>query len=204
MYDRPAGVILYHNTFCAEVYAGQPSANLNGREGASNLHFRNNLMLGESPASMRNYRTNKDFGGIYFMDTYTSYTTSDYDGFRPNEGYEAQFMWLSPAGGAVRDYKNPREVHSFKTLQELCKALGQECHGIMIDYDIFQNVKKADLKEFSRVYKREELDFQLKPNSAAVDAGCVLPNVNDGFVGKAPDLGALEVGQSLPIWGPRP
>jgi hypothetical protein len=204
MYDRPAGVILYQNTFCSEVYAGQPSANLNGREGASNLHFRNNLMLGESPASMRNYRTNRDFGGIYFMDTYTSYTTSDYDGFRPNEGYEAQFMWLSPAGGAVRDYKNPREVHSFKTLQELCKALGQECHGIMVDYDIFENVKRADLKEFSRVYTRDELDFRLKPNAVAVDAGCVLPNVNDGFVGKAPDLGALELGLPLPIWGPRP
>jgi hypothetical protein len=159
-------------------------------------------MLGENPDSMRNYRTNKDFGGIYFMDTYTSYTTSDYNGFRPNEGFDAQFMWLSPAGGALRDYKNPRELHSFKTLQELCKALGQECHGIMIDYDIFQNVKKADLKDFSRVFGRDELDFQLKPNSVAVDAGCILPNVNDGFVGKGPDLGALEVGLPLPIWGP--
>jgi hypothetical protein len=204
MYDRPAGVIHYHNTYCSEVYIGQPSANLNGKEGASNLHFRNNLMLGENPDSMRNYRTNKDFGGIYFMDTYTSYTTSDYDGFRPNEGFQAQFMWLSPAGGALRDYKDPREVHSFKTLQELCKALGQECHGIMVDYDIFENVKKADLKDFSRVFTRGELDFRLKPNAVAVDAGCVLPNVNDGFVGKAPDLGALEVGLPLPIWGPRP
>ncbi len=203
MYDRPAGVIMYQNTFCSEVYIGQPSANLNGREGAANLHFRNNLMLGENPDSMRNYRT-KDFGGIYFMDTYTSYTTSDYNGFRPNEGFEAQFMWLSPAGGAVRDFKNPREMHSFKTLQELCKALGQECHGIMVDYDIFQNVKKADLKDFSRVFTRDELDFRLKPNAVAVDAGCPLPNINEDFNGKAPDLGALEVGQPLPIWGPRP
>ncbi len=204
MYDRPAGVIFYHNTLCSEVYAGQPSANLNGREGVSNLHFRNNLMLGENPDSMRNYRTGKDFGGIYFVDTYTSYTTSDYNGFRPNEGFDAQFMWLSPAGGAVRDYKNPREVHSFKTLQQLCKALGQECHGILVDYDIFQNVKKADLKDFSRVFTRDELDFRLRPNAPAVDAGCILPNVNDDFIGKAPDLGALELGQPLPIWGPRP
>jgi hypothetical protein len=203
MFDRPAGVIFYHNTLCGEIYVGQPSANLNGREGASNMHFRNNLMLGENPDSMRNYRT-KEFGGIYFMDTYTSYTTSDYDGFRPNEGYEDQFMWLIPAGGAVRDFKNPREMHSFKTLQELCNALGQECHGIMIDYDIFQNVKKADIKEFSRVYARDELDFRLKPNSVAVDAGCPIPNINEGFNGKAPDLGALEVGVPLPIYGPRP
>ncbi len=198
MYSRPAGVIFYHNTLCGEIYVGQPSGT-----GASNLHFRNNLMLGENPLSQSNYLT-KDFGGIYFVDTYTSYTTSDYNGFRPNEGFDIQFMWNSPAGGAVTDYKNPLEVHSFRTLEELCDATGQECHGILVDYDIFQNVKKADLDNFSKVYTAEELDFRLNPNAVAVDAGCVLPNVNDGFSGKAPDLGALEVGQAVPIYGPRP
>ena len=29
----------------------------------------------------------------------------------------------------------------------------------------------------------------------AVDAGVILPNINDGFVGTAPDLGAYELGQ---------
>jgi hypothetical protein len=28
--------------------------------------------------------------------------------------------------------------------------------------------------------------------------------VTDGFAGKAPDLGALEVGQAVPVYGPRP
>ena len=37
----------------------------------------------------------------------------------------------------------------------------------------------------------------------AVDAGQVLPNINDGFSGNAPDLGAFEVGQPLPHYGPR-
>jgi hypothetical protein len=31
----------------------------------------------------------------------------------------------------------------------------------------------------------------------------VLPTVNDGFSGKAPDLGALEVNQPVPHYGPR-
>ena len=43
----------------------------------------------------------------------------------------------------------------------------------------------------------------MKPGSAAIDRGVVLPNINDGFAGKAPDLGALEAGQPLPIYGPR-
>ena len=38
----------------------------------------------------------------------------------------------------------------------------------------------------------------------AVDAGVILPNINDGFVGTAPDLGAYELGQPLPTYGPRP
>ncbi|HEY2930972.1 MAG TPA: hypothetical protein VGK99_04435 [Acidobacteriota bacterium] len=30
-----------------------------------------------------------------------------------------------------------------------------------------------------------------------------LPNVNDDFTGQAPDLGALETGKPLPVYGPR-
>jgi hypothetical protein len=30
-----------------------------------------------------------------------------------------------------------------------------------------------------------------------------LPNVTDGFAGRAPDLGALEHSQALPHYGPR-
>jgi hypothetical protein len=32
----------------------------------------------------------------------------------------------------------------------------------------------------------------------------ILPNITDGFAGQAPDLGALEVGQVPPHYGPRP
>ena len=53
-------------------------------------------------------------------------------------------------------------------------------------------------------YKAEDLDFRLKPGSAAVDRGTVLSTVTDGFSGGAPDLGALEVGAAVPRYGPRP
>ncbi|MBT3201228.1 MAG: hypothetical protein HN350_15110, partial [Phycisphaerales bacterium] len=46
-------------------------------------------------------------------------------------------------------------------------------------------------------------DLRLKANSAAIDAGAVLPNINDGFAGKAPDLGAYELGAKAPHYGPR-
>jgi len=44
----------------------------------------------------------------------------------------------------------------------------------------------------------------LTAGCTAVDAGVILPNINDGFVGTAPDLGAYERGQPLPTYGPRP
>ncbi len=43
----------------------------------------------------------------------------------------------------------------------------------------------------------------LKAGCNAIDAGAILPNINDGFLGAAPDLGAFEMGQPLPAYGPR-
>jgi hypothetical protein len=44
----------------------------------------------------------------------------------------------------------------------------------------------------------------LKAGCNAIDAGVFLPNIDDAFAGSAPDLGAYEFGQPLPIYGPRP
>jgi hypothetical protein len=48
------------------------------------------------------------------------------------------------------------------------------------------------------------VDLRLAPGSAAVDAGQVLPGLNDRFKGRGPDLGAYELGDPLPHYGPRP
>ncbi|MCF6288804.1 MAG: right-handed parallel beta-helix repeat-containing protein [Proteobacteria bacterium] len=50
------------------------------------------------------------------------------------------------------------------------------------------------------------IEFQhmtLNANCNAVDAGVPLANINDGFFGSAPDLGAYELNQQLPQYGPR-
>jgi hypothetical protein len=44
----------------------------------------------------------------------------------------------------------------------------------------------------------------LSPGCEAIDAGAILPNINDGYAGLAPDLGAHELGQPPPQFGPRP
>ena len=44
----------------------------------------------------------------------------------------------------------------------------------------------------------------LKSGCNAVDAGMALPNISETYSGSAPDLGAYELGQPLPVYGPRP
>ena len=186
-----AGVFFYHNTILAETTAA----------GTSNTHWRNNLFLGENAQP-----------AIFSVNTFTSYTSSDYNGFRPNPGAEASFEWHSPREGIVADYPDGArpaalETRRFKTLAEYSQATGQDRHSVLVDYDIFVNVTKLDaqdLRTVQRVYKAEDFDFRLKPNGAAVDQGVALPNVNEGFTGRAPDLGALEVGRPAPHFGPRP
>lgn len=46
-------------------------------------------------------------------------------------------------------------------------------------------------------------DLRPAKQSPAVDAGVELPGINDGFEGKAPDLGAYESTAPLPHYGPR-
>lgn len=217
-----AGVLFYNNTILTETNAGS----------SANVHWRNNLMLGENSAP-----------AIFSVNTNTNYSSSDYNGFRPNPGAEVSFEWNSPPWNVAADYSglinagrggargpggaggsvsgaaarggmaggaganSALERRRFATLADYSRATHRDEHSIMVDYDVFMNVRKLDAHDFEtlqKLYKAEDFDFRLKPGSAAVDRGMVLSNVTDGFTGQAPDLGALEVGQAPPHYGPRP
>jgi hypothetical protein len=47
-------------------------------------------------------------------------------------------------------------------------------------------------------------DLRPRAGAKVVDAAQPIPNVNDGFQGMGPDIGAYEAGQPLPHYGPRP
>jgi hypothetical protein len=192
MTNGAPGVLFYNNTILTETSAGS----------SANVHWRNNLMLGEDSAP-----------AIFSVNTNTNYSSSDYNGFRPNPGAAYSFQWNSPPYGVQADYsglvanaKPGLEVRRFATLAEYSQATKQDLHSVTLDYDIFMNVPRLDaqdLKNVQKLYRAEDLDFRLKPGSAAIDRGVILPNVTDGFSGRAPDLGALEAGQAPPHYGPR-
>jgi hypothetical protein len=107
----------------------------------------------------------------------------------------------------IVDYERPQnDVQRFRTLADFTAATGQESHGIEVDYDIFTNLRsplRPDSSKPGKPYDAADLDFTLRPGARAVDAGVRIPNVNDSFSGKAPDMGAYEVGQTPPVYGPR-
>jgi hypothetical protein len=201
-----AGVLLYNNTILSETSAS----------GTSNTHWRNNLFLGQNSAPE-----------IFQVNTFTNYTSSDYNGFRPNPGAAMSFGWTSPPFSVAADFSNMGgggnpsegrggggnrptsrlETRSFPSLAAYSKATNQDQHSVLVDYDVFVNVRRLDAADdatVQRVYKAEDFDFRLKAGSAAVDKGTTLPGITDRFSGTAPDLGALEVGLPLPHYGPRP
>jgi hypothetical protein len=110
-------------------------------------------------------------------------TDVDYDGFDWGAA-RVPFQWEKAYQG----------VASFAA------GVGIERHGVRVRKElIFEN---WDLPEKPGRVGRPLLT--LRAGSAAVDAGAVLPNVNDDFAGKAPDLGAHEHGNPPPRYGPRP
>ena len=101
------------------------------------------------------------------------------------------------------DYKGQQVTRRYKTLKELSDATGQERNSKLVDYDIFVKASAPDPADPQHLYNPEDFDFRLKPGSAAVDAGVSLPTINDGFSGRAPDLGAYELDRPAPHYGPR-
>ena len=177
--------MLYHNTIIAEGLPGDLF---------SNAHFRNNLFLG----------TDAPGRAVFRFSNATAYSTYDYNGYRLNPKAKDQFLWTSPAAGSLRDYTlNRMTAERFGSLAELRTVTGQEAHGIEVDYNIFEDLRAPDAAKPQAVYQASELNFKLNPRGKAVDAGIRLPGVNDGFSGNAPDLGAYELGQPLPKYGPR-
>ncbi|HUU42433.1 MAG TPA: right-handed parallel beta-helix repeat-containing protein [Planctomycetota bacterium] len=91
----------------------------------------------------------------------------------------------------------------YASIEELGMMGGIEKHGVVVSPAGLFASGILPPKDVKTQFKPEVNDLRLKTGSNAVDAGLVLPNVNDGFRGNAPDLGAYELGDPLPHYGPR-
>ena len=111
----------------------------------------------------------------------------DYDGF---------------GGGPYRDFLKWNEVR-YKTFEELKEKTPAYRNAVIVDPATAFTSGLKPPEDEQKQMKVSGNDLRLKEGTAAIDAGEVLPGINDGFAGKAPDLGAYEFGAPVPHYGPR-
>ncbi|HUT10247.1 MAG TPA: right-handed parallel beta-helix repeat-containing protein [Thermoguttaceae bacterium] len=140
----------------------------------SNCVYRNNLFLGTTANYA--YETTAQMHDCDF----------DFDGFGGQ--WELFLKWNGTRYATLEDAADDSPAYR---------------HAVRLDPEkaFRSGVKPPDAVQTQ--FDVELNDLQLSPTSRAIDAGVVLPNVNDGYRGTAPDLGAYELGSSLPHYGPR-
>jgi hypothetical protein len=174
IHNSPSGAIIFHNTF---VRNGSAEVAMTPH-GMYNFVVKNNLFVGTTG----DFALELSLGKIKDSDW-------DYNGYAGGP-WKSFMKWQSNPGG-----------HTYKTVDEVRTSGVAERHCVLLDNT---GLFAADVKIPQTKVEQKPQDLRLNPNSKAVDAGIHIKGLDDNFTGKAPDLGAYEVGQELPHYGPRP
>jgi len=119
----------------------------------------------------------------------------DYNAVRP--GLDIEKLYAMKAGDST--------VYA-SSMEEYTRKTGFQKHGVKVkDYEVFVNAAEPDHAPSNqgKLYDPAQIDLRPKPNSKLIDAAEVIPGINENYSGKAPDLGAYEYGQEIPVYGPR-
>lgn len=177
---RSYGNLFLHNTV---VKSGDGLFEHHGQNEFFRTWWLNNLCIGGSGGGKRGRYSGGD-GLAVALPGYNP--TCEFD-------YNAVGTENTPFAGLIGD-------QNFESIEGLHNLTGAG-HCVQIDMDVFA----ADIPFPDPVFpERQPQDLRIAPGSAAEDAALLLPNINDGFTGHAPDIGAYEIGKPLPHYGPRP
>ncbi|ARN24094.1 hypothetical protein A4W93_27950 [Piscinibacter gummiphilus] len=178
LYRGSYGDVLLHNTVvkggdAIGVYAGTP---------VNNLYSRNNLFIGGPGGSYGGYN-NGTGKALQIADLVTSNANMNYDAIGTTVGsFTGRF-----GATAFSDFTQFRNLTTEKNFTQVSLA-------------VFNSTVAVPSNAMS-TYAAP--DLRLKAGSAAENAGVVIPGINSGYSGSAPDVGAYEVGAPLPVVGPR-
>jgi len=171
------GDVVLHNT----VVKNGDALGIYTSDVFSRQYFRNNIFIGGAGGSYGGYSSGS--GKVIAMTSAATSGDYNFDGFGSTTGkFEGQL-------GAV----------TFASLAEL-RSKTTEKNAAQLALDVFAAPVAFPTSPFPAF---APVGLALAGGSAAEDVGEVIPNVNDGFAGKAPDLGAHERGAPLPAYGPR-
>jgi hypothetical protein len=173
------GDVVLHNTV---VKAGDGMACFSGAE-FDYAFFRNNLCIGGPNGGEKWGGYGAGDGCAAAMCAPGPHCSFDYDAL----------------GSHQTPFKAIFGKYTFTSIEALTKS-AFEPHGVPADINVFSGVEFP----VPCIPERKPADLRPRAESAVVDAALRLPNVNDNFLGKGPDIGAYEAGQPLPHYGPRP
>ncbi|MFO7668038.1 MAG: right-handed parallel beta-helix repeat-containing protein [Bacteroidales bacterium] len=174
------GNLFFHNTV---VKSGDGLFEHHGQNEFFRTSWLNNLCIGGSGGG-KNGRYSSGEGLAVSLPGYNNTCTFDYN---------AVGVANTPFRGKIGD-------QLFETIEELNRLTGA-AHSVQVDMDVFG----AEVEFPDPVYpERQPQDLRISGGSPAEDAALLMPNINDDFTGKAPDMGAYEIGKPMPHYGPRP
>ncbi len=175
------GNLFWHNTV---VKTGDGLFEHHGQNEFFRTEWTNNLCLGGTGGGMSGRYSRGEEGLAVALPGYNASCGFDYN---------AVGSVNTPFAGKVGDER-------FETVRELHKLTGGK-HSVQVNMDVFAGDIEFPDPPFP---ERLPQDLSIAPGSAAADAALLMPNINDDFTGKGPDIGAYEIGKALPHYGPRP
>jgi hypothetical protein len=177
LHNGASGTVLIHNTSSKDNEAFITCM-------FQNSFFRNNIFMGSARCLIM-FGCGTDDG----QPPDFSVNDWDYDAYRAGSGQ------------VVVDWFNQANYYS---VSALASAQGVELNGMPADYShLVDPIPPATFGEPG--VELSDFDLSLVAGAPEIDAGDVLPNINDPFVSDgAPDIGFLEYGRPRPQYGPRP
>ena len=146
-----AGVLFYNNTILSETAAAAAS----------------NMPLAQQPDARRERRCQRSSA----VTTLTNYTSSDYNGFRPNPGAAVVVRWNSPPAGPRADFTGPghtARARDAAVSRRWPSTAGNRagphtaCSWTTTSSSTSRSWTRRTPPPCRRLYKREDLDFQLR------------------------------------------
>jgi hypothetical protein len=178
-HNGTVGDVVLHNTVvkCGDAYGCYAG------ETWSRAYFRNNIFIGGAGGGTFGGYANGT-GRIFQLADADATCSFDYDGVGA--------IGITTFSGKI----GSKSFTSLATLQ----SNTSEVHAVQVDMSIFATAVNFPSAPFP---PKDAVDLRLAATGAAVDKGLPITGINDGFAGAAPDLGAYEAGQALPVYGPR-
>jgi chitodextrinase len=179
LHNGTDGDVILHNTIVKNgsafvVYSGAP---------ISRLYTRNNLFIG-GPGGTYNGFANGN-GQVMQL--------SDLDRVTADLNYDAFGSTLGTFSGNFGGI-------SFSSLSTM-RSNTTEKNAVQADLGVFATTVAFPSAPMAALLPAADLRIGI--GSSAENAGVIIPNVTDGFLGSAPDIGAYETGVAPPVYGPR-